>query len=306
MNVLGALQLGFIYALLALGVAVTFRVLNTPDLTVDGSFTLGMAASAMLTVAGHPALGLLAAFVCGGLAGAVTGLLQTKAGIHPILAGILTMTGLYSVNLFLMGGSPNVSLLGKGTLFSGARALLPAVPKDVVHLVLLMLFCIACTLILAWFFHTGLGLWIRATGNNQAMVRASSIDGELMCILAVSIANAFAALSGAVLAQYQGYADINAGSGVIVVGLASVIIGEVLLRQRTLTGSLAAFCLGAVIYRLLIALALYLNFFPAYMLKAVSALIVGAALSLPALKAIGRRRRRREDTDHYAAYRQGS
>ena len=284
MNVLGAIQLGLIYALLALGVTITFRVMNTPDLTVDGSFTLGLAVSAMMASNGHPALGIGLAFLCGGLAGAVTGALYTKGGVHPILAGILTMTGLYSINLFVMGASPNVSLIGKATLFTTISGVFAGVDKQVVTLIFLIAACAVCVSALAAFFKTGLGLQIRATGNNHVMVSASSIDGDAMRILAVGIANAFAALAGAVLSQYQGYADINAGSGVIVIGLASVIIGEVLMRRKGLTLALASAVIGSVIYRLIIALALHLDFFPAYMLKLVSAIIVAITLSVPTIR----------------------
>lgn len=295
MNVLGALQLGFIYAILALGIFITFRVMNMPDLTVDGSFTLGLSVSAVLAALGQPGLGLLAGFLCGGLGGAVTGLLQTKAGIHPILAGILTMTGLYSVNLFIMGGSPNISLLGKTTLFSAAHSALPGMDKDTAYLAVVVLLCALSAFILAWFFRTGLGLCIRATGNNEEMVRASSIDTELTRTLSVAAANAFVGFSGAILAQYQGFADINSGTGIIVVGLASVIIGEVFIRRRSITQGLLAAILGSVIYRLLIALALHADFFPAYMLRLVSALIVAVTLSIPKLRQmLSNRRIRRE------------
>jgi putative ABC transport system permease protein len=281
MNVLGALQLGFIYALLALGLFITFRVMNTPDLTVDGSFTLGLAVSAVLTVMGHPFLALLAGFICGALAGAATGLLQTKACIHPLLAGILVMTSLYSVNLYVMGSSPNISLLGQTTIFSQARVLLGSLSKDTVYLLVVMLLASLSVLALWWFFRTGQGLCIRATGNNEAMVRASSINSDMTRTMATAIANAFVGFSGAVLVQYQGYADINSGAGIIVVGLASIIIGEVFVRRRSMLGGLAAAVLGAVIYRLLIALALHLDFFPAYMLRLVSGVIVAATLSIP-------------------------
>jgi putative ABC transport system permease protein len=231
-------------------------------------------------------LGLLAGFLCGALAGVVTGLLQTKAGIHPLLAGILTMTGLYSVNLAIMGGSPNVSLLQSSTLFSLARTALPTLEKDVIYLIITAALARLCVCALAWFFRTGTGLTVRATGDNDVMVRASSINSDAVRILAVALANAFVALAGAVLTQYQNYADINSGSGVIVVGLASVIIGEVIVRKRSITGGLIAAALGAVLYRLLIAAALYADFFPAYMLRLVSAVIVAITLSIPKLRSL--------------------
>ncbi|MDR0434575.1 MAG: ABC transporter permease [Gracilibacteraceae bacterium] len=285
MNVLGTLQLGFIYGILTLGIFITFRVMNMPDLTVDGSFTLGLAVSAALALSGRPVLGLLLGFISGAGAGAVTGLLQTKAGIHSLLAGILTMTGLYSVNLAIMHGSPNVSLLQSGTVFSAIRAAFPAANKDVVILTAIVVLCVLCFAGLAWFFHTGAGLRVRAAGDNAAMVRASSINADHVCILSVALANAFIGLSGAVLAQYQGYADINAGTGIIVVGLASVVIGEVAVKKQTIVAGLLAAVIGAVAYRVLIALALSADFFPAYMLRLVSAVIVAATLAIPRLRA---------------------
>ena len=286
MNILGTLQLGLIYSVLALGIFITFRVMNMPDLTVDGSFTLGLSVSAMLTIQGMPLLGLFLGFLCGAAAGAITGFLQTKAGILPLLSGILTMIGLYSINLLVMKGSPNVSLLQTNTVFSQVQKWLPDINKDIVKLCIILLLCLLCLLILVWFFKTGLGLQVRATGSNAAMVRASSINADTTKILSVSIANGLVGLSGGVLAQYQGYADINSGAGIIVVGLASVIIGEVILRKPSILIGLMAAAVGAVIYRFLIALALYANFFPAYMLRFVSAIIVAVTLSVPKIREI--------------------
>ncbi|MDR1516405.1 MAG: ABC transporter permease [Synergistaceae bacterium] len=280
----GSLHLGLIYGLMALGIYVTFRILNTPDLTTDGSFTLGLAASASLTVLGMPGWGILCGILSGALAGSVTGILQTKMDIHPILSGILTMSALYTVNLYVLGDRSNLSLLGSPHLFSMAVSYFPNIPKDVTRFFVSFFFCLACFALLAWFFQTHLGLCIRATGNNDDMVRASSIDVDAMRIIATAIANACVGFSGAVAAQYQGFADISSGVGMMVVGLASVIIGEVFFGRRSVTvGFVSAVC-GSIIYRLIIALALKSNFFPAYALKLVSALIVIAALSLPALK----------------------
>jgi putative ABC transport system permease protein len=284
MDVFGTLQLGFVYAILALGVFITFRVMNTPDLTVDGSFTLGLAVSAVFTAGGRAGLGLLFGSICGALAGAVTGCLQTKAGIHPLLAGILTMTGLYSVNLLIMGGAPNISLLREATVFSELKRLFAGASKDATVLTAIVVLTLLCILGLGWFFHTGMGLCMRAAGDNPGMVRASSVNSDGVCILATALSNAFVGLSGAVLAQYQGYADINAGTGIVVVGLASVIIGEVVIRRQSVWGGLLAAALGAVVYRFLIALALYMDFFPAYMLRLVSAVIVAVTLAIPKMR----------------------
>ena len=263
----GAVLLGFQYALLALGVYISFRILNIPDLTVDGSFTFGIAVSAVLCASGHPFLGLMAAVFAGFAAGIVTGFLQTKAKIHPILAGILTMSGLYTVNITIMG-APNVSLIGKKRFYDGFASL---------------------------FFKTVLGLCIRATGNNKDMVRASSINTDITTVTALAISNALVALSGAVIAQTQGFADVNSGSGMIVIGLASVIIGEVIFGKRSLSVGLVSAVVGSVIYRMIVAFALETNVFSANALKLLSAVIVAVTLSVPAIKnAISDRKMKRE------------
>lgn len=289
---LGSLQLGLIYGLLALGVFISFRVLNIPDLTADGSFTLGLAVSAVCSVGGHPLLGLALAVLAGCLAGAVTGFLQTKAGVHPILAGILTMSGLYSINLFIMNASSNISLITAKTLFNGA--LFRLLGKDGASTLVPFLAVALCAALLFWFFKTHLGLCIRATGDNEDMVRASSINVNGVKILALAVSNGCVALSGAVLAQYQGYADINTGIGIVVVGLASVIIGEVLFGRRSLSFGLLSAVLGAVVYRLIIAIVLKIGLFPAFALKLVSAAVVALALSVPAVKSAARLRRRKK------------
>lgn len=281
---IGSLQLGFIYGLLALGVFLTFRILNLPDLTADGSFTLGLAVSAACTVAGHPYLGLVLAVLAGGLAGCVTGLLQTKLAIHPILAGILTMSGLYSVNLLVLGNRSNLSLIGLDTLFTQARKVFPSLDKNTVYCLITLTVALLGLLVLIWLMNTHLGLCIRATGNNPDMVRASSIDVDRTKILALALANGFVGLSGGLMTQYQGFADIGSGTGIVTIGLASVIIGEVFFGRRTVTGGLMGAVCGAVLYRLVIALALSNNLFPTYMLKLVSAGIVVIALSIPRAK----------------------
>ncbi|HNW86992.1 MAG TPA: ABC transporter permease [Candidatus Limiplasma sp.] len=292
---LGSLQLGLMYGLLAMGVYISFRILNTPDLTAEGSFTLGVAVSAMVTVAGAPYLGLLAAFLCGMAAGAVTGLLQTKVGVHPILAGILTMSGLYTVNLAVMGASSNVSLIGKDTLFQRLFTQLAPMPKDTVKLLVGLALAVLTLMALIWFFKTHVGLCIRATGNNEAMVRSSSINASAMKVIGLAVSNGCIALSGAIVAQYQGYADISSGIGILVVGLASVIIGEALFGRRGVTFGLISAIAGSVAYRIIISLALSTNIFPTYFLKLISAVIVAIALSLPTVKEqMVKRRIRRE------------
>ena len=196
---IGSLQLGLLYGLLALGVYVTFRVLNIPDLTADGSFTLGLAVSAALALRGQPLFGLALALASGCLAGAATGFLQTKAGIHPILAGILTMSGLYTVNLFILGATPNVSLIGKDTLFSLLRNLAPGLSKDLSRSLIALAASLSLMAALALFFNTHLGLCVRATGDNEAMVRASSINADMTKTAALAISNGCVALSGALI-----------------------------------------------------------------------------------------------------------
>ena len=279
----GSVQLGLIYGLLALGIYISFRILNIPDLTADGSFTLGLSVSAAMTVAGYPFLGILLAIAAGAAAGSVTGLLQTKLGIHPILAGILTMSSLYSVNLYILGSRSNLSLIGTDSIFNRMLAWLPE-DKELVKTVIPFLFCFLCTAILIWFFKTHLGLCIRATGNNEDMVRASSINVSSMKIIALAVSNACVGLSGAVLAQYQGYADISSGIGIVVVGLASAIIGEAIFGRRSVTIGLISAVFGSLIYRFIIAAALKSNIFPAYALRIVSAAIVVIALSIPVVK----------------------
>lgn len=275
--------LGIEYALLAVGVYITFRILNIPDLTVDGSFTLGVVLSAVATAGGHPFLALLLALLGGALAGCVTGVLQTKARIHPILAGILTMSGLYTVNITILGG-PNLSLLDSRRFFDVLAEKLGLslnVAKPLAALVL----CAVAVVVLAVFFRTVAGLCVRATGNNEDMVRASSINTNIAKIAALALANGLVALSGGILAQYQGFGDVNSGSGMIVIGLASVIIGEVLVGRRSVTLGLLSAVLGSVVYRIIIALALRYNVLSANALKLLSAVIVGITLSIPAIRA---------------------
>ncbi len=281
---LGSLQLGFIYALLAIGIYIAFRILNVADLSAEGTFTFGLAVSAAFTAAGHPFLGIIFGMMAGFLGGCITGLLQTKLSIHPILAGILTMSGLYSINLAVMGSSSNISLVGLDTLFRLAFSAFPSVSRDIIRLVLTGTFCIMTIAFLAFFFKTHLGLCIRATGDNEAMVRASSIDIDSTKILALAIGNGCIGLSGALLAQYQGFADISSGIGIIAVGLASVIIGERIFKMGNVTWGLCTAALGSIVYRLIVAVALASSLFPAYFLKLISALIVAFALAIPKIQ----------------------
>lgn len=308
---LGGLQEGLFYALLAMGVYISFRILNTPDLTTEGSYTLGVAVSAVLTVAGHPVLGLVCAFLAGAAAGSVTGVLQTKVGIHPILAGILTMSGLYTINTAVMGGKPDVTLT-KTTIFNKLYEAFNinlqafnrdrqafTMAKEITVLIVAAVLAAVVLIALIWFFRTHVGLCIRATGNNEAMVRSSSINAGGMKILGLAVANGCTALAGGVMTQSGGFATISNGAGVLVVGLASVIIGEAIIGKRGVTVGLISVILGSVLYQCLIRLATSLNVFPAYYLKLVSAVIVAIALALPMLKeSIARRHHRKGGAKH--------
>lgn len=282
--IFGTAQLGLIYGLLAIGIYISFRVLNTPDLTAEGSFTFGLAVSSVMAAAGHPFLALLLAIIAGAAAGMVTGLLQTKCGIHPVLAGILTMSGLYSVNMFVMGERANVTLIGIETVFTRAMDAMSFLDKNAVKLIIALLATAVAALAAILFFRTHIGLCVRAAGDNETMVRASSINVDRVKILALALSNAFIALCGGIIAQYQSFADINSGVGILVVGLASVIIGEVIIGKRSVTVGIISAVAGSVIYRIIIALATTYTLLPAYMLKFISAVIVAAALTVPAFK----------------------
>ena len=224
-----ALELGFIYALVAMALFLSFRVLNIADMTTDGAFTLGCAVSATAAVAGHPVLGLVLAMLAGACAGFVTAFLQTRMGVPSILAGIITNTGLYTVNLAVMGFSSNVPMLKTPTVFTAAKAALgDGAPYKLILAAGITL--VVCAALIA-FLGTRLGLSIRATGDNPDMVRASSINTAFTITVGLCISNSMTALSGAVLAQYQKSADINLGTGMVVIGLASLIIGETLFGR---------------------------------------------------------------------------
>ena len=289
---LTALQEGLLYGLLALGVYISLRVLDIPDLTTEGSFGFGSALAAVLAAGGHTYLSLPIAFLGGMAAGLITGLLQTKLQVHPVLAGIITMSGLYSVNLIVRGG-PNLSI-GAANLFKQFyKALhLTGDQRKVAGALLALAICLVVTLLLIVFFKTHVGLCIRATGDNQDMVRASSINTAFTITVGLCVSNAMTSLSGAVLAQYQKSADINLGTGMVVIGLASLIIGETLFGRGGMWVKAAAAVAGSVIYRFIIALALRANV-PSECLKLISAVIVALAIAAPALKKNLALRRRR-------------
>ena len=279
-----SLQLGLLYGIMVLGIYISFRILDIPDLTTEGSFAFGVAVSAVFTEAGHPVLGIILSIVAGAAAGCLTGVLQTKLKIHPILAGIITMSGLYSINLAVMHERPNITLLKADTIFSNLRKLMPGVDKEIVKLIVVAVFAAVVFLLLTLFFKTHFGLCIRATGDNQDMLRASSVNVDVTKIAALGIGNACIALSGGLTAQFQSFGDINASVGILVVGLASVIIGEAVFGKRSVTTGFVSAIAGSIIYRAIIVVATKYKFFPAYMFKLVSAVIVVAALAIPVIK----------------------
>ena len=274
---LGSLELGMVYAVLALGVFLSFRTLNMPDLTVDGSIVTGMAISAVICAGGaNPFLALIGAALGGAAAGLVTGLLHTKLKIQAILAGILVMLAAYSVNLRIMGKTPNIPLTKSITVYKMADELLPPKYAGIV----LGLIILALIIVLLYLFlETRLGFVFRATGDNEDMVKACGVSCDNMKLLGLALSNGLVGLAGGMLAQNQGFADINSGTGMMVIGLASVILGEVIFGTRTLIRRLVAAALGAVLYRILLAQALYVGMESTDM-KLVSAIIVVIALTL--------------------------
>lgn len=289
-SLFGALEIGLVFSLVALGVFISFRLLRFPDLTVDGSFPLGGAVCAVLITAGQPAwLATLAATAAGALAGLITGWLNVRLKIMDLLASILMMIALYSINLRIMGG-PNVPLINDPTLFTQFQ---PAGWDD--HLArpfLLLLMVMAVKVLLDAFFATERGLAIRATGANARMARSQGVNTGAMVLLGMAISNALVGLAGALFAQTQGGADISMGIGTIVIGLAAVIVGESILPARRLLWATLAVVLGALVYRLLIALALNSDFIglKAQDLNLVTAVLVTFALMLPQLKRLRTKR----------------
>ncbi|EMD16885.1 hypothetical protein HMPREF9943_00927 [Eggerthia catenaformis OT 569 = DSM 20559] len=269
----GALELGGIFALLSLGLFISFKVLNIPDLTVDGSFTVGCAVSAVTTLSLSPLLGILFAFISGVIAGVFTGLLITKLKINPILSGILTQTALYSLNLRIMNQTPNISLLDKSTIFT------PFESENGIGKIILIYFIVFIIVgLLSYLLKTQLGLALRACGDNEDMVRASSIDTDKMKIIGLGLANGLVGLSGALYTQQQMYADITAGIGMMVIGLASIIIGTTFIRSSRISIQLAATVIGAIFYRFVLTFALQIGL-PSGDLKILSAAIVIAAIA---------------------------
>jgi putative ABC transport system permease protein len=301
---IGALTIGFVLSLLALGVYISFRIFSFADMTTDGSITLGAAVAAVLITAGKdPFLATLAAAAAGAAAGAVTGVLHTRFKIHGMLAGILVMTALYSVNLHVMGRS-NLPLLGRRSVAAVAEGLAARLvgassvswlgweiaARDLAVLLAAVAAVALVCLLIYVFFRTNIGTAMRATGDNPQMIRALGVDTRNMIVVGLALANALIALAGALLAQYQGFADVQMGIGMVVWGLASVIIGEALLRSRSLALTITGAVMGSVLFRLLVAIALRWGLDPND-LKLVTAAFVFVALILPNLLEAARGRK---------------
>lgn len=282
---LGAIEIGFVFGLVGLGVYLSFRILDFPDLTVDGSFTLGAAVSATLIVAGmnpYPATGI--AMIAGASAGLMTAFLNLRFGILHLLASILTMTALYTVNLRVMG-KPNVALLGEATMLTPFEGL--GLSSLYLRPIFVGGIAVVAALSVAWFLRTEYGLAMRATGANKRMARAQGIETNQKTYAGMGLSNALVALAGALFAQTNGFADSTMGIGTIVVGLAAVIIGETLLPTRAILVAVLACILGSVIYRIAVALALNADFlgFNASDLNLITAVLVAFALILPKIRA---------------------
>ncbi len=273
-----ALEIGLLFGVMALGVYLTYRVLDFPDLTVDGSFTTGAATTAILITVGVPVwLAMIAGVISGLIAGAVTGLLHVWANINPLLAGIITQIGLYSINLRIMGKA-NLPLLREDTLFTPLRD--NGLMGSWVSVGLLAAVVVVVGAATYWFLGTGFGVAIRATGDNEMMARSHGIDTGVTKVVGLALSNGMVAFAGSLVAQYQGFADISMGIGLIVAGLASVIIGQAIFGMTAVWQSVVAVALGSIIYRGVIQLALQAGLSPNDM-KLISAVLVVLALVLP-------------------------
>lgn len=287
---LNSIEMGMIFAVMALGVYITFRVLNFPDLTVDGSFVTGAAVTAVLLVNGvSPIMSSLVSLIAGFIAGLCTGILHTKGKINPLLSGILMMIALYSINLRIMGTTldgdvsrPNIPLLNTDTLITQFDAFVANAGLGTYGLLIcLALITLFFKIFTDYFLKTEIGLALRATGDNQQMIRSFSANTDGMIILGVAISNAFVAFSGSLLAQYHEFADVNMGTGMIVVGLASIIIGETLFGKKTIFRTTLAVVFGAILYRIIISLALSSGILDASDQKLITAVLVILALVVP-------------------------
>lgn len=311
-SMFGAVESGIIYAIMALGVYLSFRILDFPDLTVDGSFVTGGAVAAISIINGtDPVTATILGTLAGFVAGSVTGVLHTKGKINPLLSGIIMMIALYSINLRIMG-RPNLSLLNETTLFTQVEGFwkgtgfdqalnglmktigLAQVPSTWAILIFMVFVSILIKLLTDYFLKTEVGLAIRATGDNQKMIRSLSANTDTLIILGLGVSNAFVALSGALVAQYGGFADVGLGIGMIITGLASVIIGEALFGKRTIAITTIAVIGGAIIYRIVVTLALRVEFLETGDMKLITALLVVAALITPKIMKAQKEKKRRK------------
>ena len=280
-SMIGAIESGLIYALMALGVFITFRILDFPDLTVDGSFTTGAAICAVMSVNGYsPILAVVCAFLGGAAAGVCTGLLHTKGKINGLLSGIIMMIALFSINLRI-SGKPNVSMSKVENLIF----------NEVSVMVVMIVFVIAVKLLLDLFFKTDVGLSLRATGDNARMIRSFGANTDTNIIIGIALSNGLVALSGALIAQYQKFSDNGMGIGMIVIGLASVIIGEAIFGARSIFRATLAVILGAIVYRIIIALALRVEWLDTSDMKLITAVIVIFALVVPYMRKVMNQRK---------------
>ncbi|MBO2535570.1 ABC transporter permease [Rummeliibacillus suwonensis] len=309
--IFGSVEQGIIYAIMALGVYITFRVLDFPDLTVDGSFVTGAATAAtMITLGYNPIISTICAALAGFAAGSITGLLHTKAKINSLLSGILMMIALYSINLRIMGltidtavGRPNIPLANSDSLFTAFSEFwgklgidkafngmlsnmgVEHVPNTWGTVFIMFILTFVIKFVLDWFLKTEIGLAIRATGDNGKMIRSFSANTDTLTILGLGLSNSLVALSGALIAQYGKFADVGMGIGMIVIGLASVIIGEAIFGTKTIARTTFAVIFGAIIYRIVLALALQVEFLDTGDMKLITAVIVVIALVIPTLRA---------------------
>lgn len=278
--VISALELGFIYALVALALFVSYSILKIADLSTDGCFTLGCAVGAQVAIMGHPILALPAAMLAGVCSGFVMAMLQTKMGVEPILAGIIVNTGLYTVNLAAMGFSSNLSIFKADTIYTLFQ---DALGNTWYRLAVSVILVVVVCAVLAWFLGTRLGLSIRATGDNTDMVKTSSINPAFTVTVGLCVSGSLTALSGCLIGHYQKMCDINLGTGMVTIALASLIIGETLIGKGSVTRHIAGVIIGSCLYRFAMAIALRLHV-PAECLKLVSAVIVAVAIAAPYLK----------------------
>lgn len=276
--VVSALSQGLLWSVLAVGVYLSYRFLNISDLTSEGSFTLGAAVCASNIVRGmDPLLSCILALIAGALAGLVTGVLHTKFKMPSLLAGILSMTGLYSINLRIMGKA-NIPLTQSVTLLTKLKDMLGLTRDRDGAIYLGLIVVIILIVLLVWFFNTEFGFSVVATGNNDKMIRANGVDSDKTIIAGLMLSNALIALSGSLVAQYNGYADVTMGIGAIVVGLASVIIGEVLFKDKYFAVCLIGVVVGSIIYRLIVTFVVNTNFITANDMKLFTAIVVAVAI----------------------------